>query len=209
MRLVKKLLARENRFSTLLKASAEEVQANVKALDQLLNSASPAVSLKAFLQSRAKEQEIKAEIDSLLCQGHRTPLEHADVEALARLLNRTVKGLRKFAERYLICGPHIRDVSFGKEIQLLVAASAVLHQMVASLGAGPRVATAKTHNDELQKIEADADSLIVEHVVAIYQGRYEPMKSIMVKDLYEQLDRVFARCRSAGDLVLQIVLKNS
>jgi uncharacterized protein Yka (UPF0111/DUF47 family) len=81
--------------------------------------------------------------------------------------------------------------------------------MVASLGAGPRVATAKTHNDELQKIEADADSLIVEHVVAIYQGRYEPMKSIMVKDLYEQLDRVFARCRSAGDLVLQIVLKNS
>ena len=102
MHLLKRLFSGEDRFAGLLEASAQEVQANVEALDQLLNDSNPAVSLKAFLQSRAKEQEIKAEIDSLLCARASTPLDHADIEALAHALNRVAKGSRKFAERYLL-----------------------------------------------------------------------------------------------------------
>jgi hypothetical protein len=209
MHLLKRLLSGEDRFSDLLEASAQEVQANVQALDQLLSSTTPAVSLKAFLQSRAREQEIKAEIDSLLCQRAGSPLDHADIEALARALNRIAKGSRKFAERYLLCAAQIRDVSFAQQLQMLQEAAGIVHQMVASLKGGLSVAAAKQQNDALQKIEGDADKLLIQAIVALYQGRHQPMKAIMLKDLYEQLDRVFDRCRNTGNLILQIVLKNS
>ena len=209
MSFVGNLLGREDRFSSLLEASAQEVQANVKALDQLLNSTTPAVSLKGFLQSRAKEQEIKAEIDSLLCQGAASPLDHADIEALARALNRIAKGTRNFAARYLLCSTHIRDVSFARQLKMLEEATATLRQMVTDLNGGVKVAAAKKQNDVLQKIEGDADKLFTEAVVALYQGRHEPMKAIMLKDLYKVLDRVFDRLRNTGNLILQIVLKLS
>ncbi len=209
MSLVSSLLSREDRFSSLLSASAAEVQANVKALDQLLTGASPAVSLKAFLQSRAKEQEIKAEIDFLLCQRCRTPLDHVDVESLARSLNRIAKGLRKFAERYLICAAHIQDVSFAPQLQMLASVAATLHEMVASLGGHLHVGATKDRDDTLQKLDEEADRLFRENVVALYQGRHAPMKALMLKDLHEQLHRVFDRSRAAGDLILQIVLKHS
>jgi uncharacterized protein len=209
MSLVLSLLRREDRFSSLLTAMAAEVQANVRALDQLLTSPSPAVSLKSFLQARAKEQEIKDEIDTLLCQRYGTPLDHADVEALARALNRIAKGLRKFAERYLICAAHIRDVSFAPQLQLLASVAERLQQMVASLGGRLSVAATKERDQGLQQLDEAADKLFRDNLAGLYQGRHTPMKAIMLKDLHEQLDRVFDRCRATGDLILQIVLKLS
>ena len=209
MSLVGHLLRREDRFTGLLEASALEVEANVKALGQLLNSVSPALSLKSFVQSRAKEQEIKSEIDTLLCQRASSQLDHADIEELALALNRIAKGARRFAERYLLCAPHVSDVSFARQIKMLNDAAATLQTMVAGLQSGMKVASAKTQNNVLQKLEGEADKLFTEAVVELYQGRHDPMKAIMLKDLYEVLDRVFDRFRNTGNLILQIVLKLS
>ena len=209
MSLVGNLLSREDRFVGLLEASAQEVLANVTALSGLLSSASPAVSLKSFVQSRAKEQEIKGQIDSLLCQGASSHLDHADIEDLALALNRIAKGTRRFAERYLLCAPHIADASFARQLKMLNEAAAGLQEMVAGLQSGMNVASAKSMNNVLQKLEGEADKLFTEAVVELYQGRREPMQAIMLKDLYEVLDRVFDRFRNTGNLILQIVLKLS
>lgn len=209
MSLVRKLLSREDVLSRLVKASAEEVQANVRALDQLLTVGSPAASLRTFLQSRGRQQEIKSEIDGLLCQGSRSRLDHSDIELLARSLNRVAKGLRKFAERYLICAPRIQEVTFTQEMGMLASATQILKDMVSGVDGGLRVAAAKAKNSELEKIEAEADHLLRHKTVALYGQGQDPMRAIMLKDLYEQLDRVFERCGTAGDLVLQIVLKQS
>jgi uncharacterized protein len=209
MSFVGNLLGQEDRFSSLLEASALEVQANVKALGQLLSSASPAVSLKSFVQSRAKEQEIKGQIDALLCQGASSQLDHADIEALALALNRIAKGTRRFAERYLLCSPYISEVSFARQLKMLNEAAVVLQEMVAGLQSGIKVAGAKSQNDVLQKLEGDADKFFTDAVVELYQGRHGPMQAIMLKDLYEVLDRIFDRFRNTGNLILQIVLKLS
>lgn len=209
MSLVGNLFSREDRFTGLLEASAQEVQANVKALGQLLNNTSPAVPLKAFLQARAKEQEIKGQIDTLLCQRAPSALDHADIEELARALNRIAKGTRRFAERYLLCAAQVPEKRFARQLSMLDEASAALHQMLVGLKGGMNVATAKQQNDALQKIEGEADKLLTAAVVELYQGRFEPMQSIMLRDLHEALDRIFDRFRNTGNLILQIVLKLS
>ena len=209
MGIIASLLGREDRFAALLEAGALEVQATVKALEQLLTSSNSAVSLLSFVQARAKEQQIKGQIDALLCQRAASRLDHGDIVALALALNRITKGTRRFAERHLLCAAHIPGGIFVTQLTMLEAAGQTLHQMVGDLMGGMKVGVAKKQNDVLQNIEGEADKLFTSAVVRLYQGHQEPMPTIMLRDLYEVLDRVFDRFRNTGNLILQIVLKQS
>jgi hypothetical protein len=43
----------------------------------------------------------------------------------------------------------------------------------------------------------------------LYGGQYEAMQMIVLRDLLELLEKVIDRCRDAGNVIVQIVLKNS
>ena len=43
----------------------------------------------------------------------------------------------------------------------------------------------------------------------LYAGRHEAIKAVVLKDLYELLEKVFDRCRDAGNVVFHIVLKHT
>ena len=43
----------------------------------------------------------------------------------------------------------------------------------------------------------------------LYSGRYGAVQAIFLKDLYELLEKAIDRCRSAGNIISLIVLKNS
>jgi hypothetical protein len=206
---LKNLFSKEDKFFSLLEASAEEGRASVRALGQFLSNPSGGQALDDFLQTRAKEQEIGAEIDRLLVESYATPLEREDIEMLSRALYRVPKTIKKFAERYLLCAPHIRDVSFAQHLTMLETATAAVLQMVSELKKGANLAAAKAHNDVLQKIEGEADKMMVAVLEQLYQGQHDPVKAIMLKDLYEVFEKVFDRCRDSGNIIFQIVLKHS
>ena len=209
MNFIAKLLSREDRFAALLVAGASEVHATVKALDQLISCSNPAISLAAFVQARAKEQEIKGQIDGLLCQRANGRLDHGDVAVLALGLSRINKTIRRFAERHLLYADRISSSRFEEPLGMLDEAAQTMQRMVAELVDGSKVADAKHHNDVLQGIKGKADRLFTAAIVELYQGQEEPMTAIMLRDLYEVLDRIFDRFRHTGNDILQIVLKQS
>ena len=43
----------------------------------------------------------------------------------------------------------------------------------------------------------------------LYSGKYQALKAIVVRDLYELIEKVVYRCRDVGNAVVNIVLKNS
>ena len=98
---------------------------------------------------------------------------------------------------------------FAVQVTMLDEAALTLQQMVVELRGGVSVGAAKQHNDVLQRIKSDADKLFTAAVVELYQGHHEPMTTIMLRDLYEILDRIFDRARNTGNLILQIMLKHS
>jgi len=61
----------------------------------------------------------------------------------------------------------------------------------------------------LQQLFGKGDRAIVALLQELYSGKYEPMTVIVVKDLYELIEKVIDRCRDAGNVVQQIVLKNA
>jgi uncharacterized protein Yka (UPF0111/DUF47 family) len=161
------------------------------------------------VQARAKEQEIKGQIDALLCQRANGRLDHGDVAVLALGLSRINKTIRRFAERHLLYADRISSSRFAEPLGMLDEAAQTMQRMVAELVDGSKVADAKHHNDVLQGIKGKADRLFTAAIVELYQGQEEPMTAIMLRDLYEVLDRIFDRFRNTGNDILQIVLKQS
>jgi uncharacterized protein len=204
---LKKLFIKEDRFLSLLEASAQEGRASVKALAQVLDAQT--ATIEKVLKSRAIEQQIGSEIDTLLCESFTTPLEREDIETLGRALYRIPKGIKKFAERYLLSAKHLKGVNFSQQLKMLESATDTVYRMVADLQKGPNVAATKINNDALQKIEGEADEMLALSLDQLYKGKHEPLQAIILQDLYELLERVFDRCRTAGNIVLQIMLKNS
>ena len=43
----------------------------------------------------------------------------------------------------------------------------------------------------------------------VYGGKYEPIRAMALRDVYELMEKVVDRCHDAGNVVMYIVLKNS
>ncbi len=63
--------------------------------------------------------------------------------------------------------------------------------------------------DRLQMIESEADDLIIRLLGEVYNGKYEPVQAMFVRDLYDLLEKIIDRCRDVGNVISHIALKNA
>ena len=206
---LQRLLGKEDMFFGLLEASASEAHTSVQALVKLSKALDQPVELEEFSRSRRKDKEITATIRNAVYTTFVTALEREDIEALGNALYRIPKTVEKFSER-LRLSPHlIRDVDFSPQIDPLNQATECVLQMVKTLRRGVDLEEIKQLNDKLQQVEGEADKAIMELYRELFSGKYDPLKVIILKDLYELLEKIIDRCRDAGNVISQIALKNS
>ena len=136
-------------------------------------------------------------------------MEREDVEALATSLYRIPKTVEKFAERYVISEPHARGVDFSRQLGLMERAVATVFEMVTGLRAGATLVEIKQLNANMQKIESDADDVMLELIEALFQPGYPALQAVVVKDLFELNEKTVDRCRDAGNIITRVVLKSS
>jgi uncharacterized protein len=206
---LQRLLGKEDMFFGLLEASAQEAHTSVQALVRLSKALDQPVELEEFSRSRRKDKEITATIRHAVYTTFVTALEREDIESLCNALYRIPKTVEKFGERIQVSPPLVEGVDFSKQIILLDHTTGCVLQMVRSLRGGVNLDEIKALNDQLQQFEGEADKAIMELYRDLFSGKYEPLKVILLKDLYELLEKVIDRCRDAGNVISQIVLKNS
>ena len=68
---------------------------------------------------------------------------------------------------------------------------------------------ARTLNERMQAIESEADRLILGLYEDLFKNTSDLSRLLLRKDLFELLEKAIDRCRDAGNVVFQIVLKNS
>ena len=175
-------------------------------LAQVEHGASPQ-SLEAFVHSRREDKRITQELTEQLCKTFITPLEREDIQALAAALYKIPKTVEKIGERILICPQDLHGRSFAKQVEFLDQAAEAVLAMVKELRKGTDIATVRDMNDNLQTIEGDADKLELDLLRDLYHGNYDTKHMIFLRDLYDLLEKVIDRCRDAGNIVLQVVLK--
>jgi uncharacterized protein Yka (UPF0111/DUF47 family) len=209
---IRQLLGHDDKFYDLLEASAEQADASVHHLVALLGKVehydSPE-SLEQFVHSRRKDKQITQELTEQLCKTFVTPLERDDIQALAASLYKIPKTVEKIGERVLICPSDMHGVSFGKHLDLLDQAAECVLDMVKDLRKGIDAPRAREKNNRLQNIEGDADKLELDLLRDLYHGDYDAKHVIFLRDIYDLLEKVIDRCRDAGNIILQVVLKYS
>ena len=206
---LQRLLSNGDRFFDLLEASAEEARQSVVAVVELIKAPEDGVTLENLLARRRQEKRLAEELTALLCSAFVTPLEREDIETLSSALSRIPKVAKKFAERLLLSRSEFRREMFSKQAELLERATETVCLMVGQLRRGPNLERIQEQNAQLHKIEGEADRLVLELLREIYSGRYEALQMIVLRDLFELLEKVVDRCRDAGNVIFQIVLKNS
>jgi uncharacterized protein len=206
---LQRILGKEDKFFTLLEASAEEARTSVQALVKLTKDLDKPVPLDEFAYARRKDKQITQEISTAVYTTFVTALEREDIEELSNALYKIPKTVEKFSERVLLAPQYVRGVDFSKQISLLERATDIVLELVKSLRDGMNLEKVKDLNDKLQFLEGEADKLMMALYHDLFNGGHEAVQVIVLKDLYELLEKIIDRCRDAGNVISHIVLKNS
>ncbi len=206
---LQKLLGREDKFFSLLEASAEEARTSVQALVKLSKELDKPAVTDEFAYARRKDKEITKEINAAVYTTFITALEREDIVELSNALYKIPKTIEKFSQRALLAPQFVRGVDFSKQVGLLERATDVVLELVRSLRDGMDLEKVKDLNDKLQFLEGEADKHMVTLYKDLFCGKHQPVQVVVLKDLYELLEKVIDRCRDAGNVIAHIALKNS
>ena len=204
---LQKFFGKTDVFYDLLERSAKEAQNSVHLLKSLLSKSAGTQDFESLKDARRKDKAITQEIDEALCKTFVTDLEREDVEALANALYKIPKTVEKIAERYEICAGKLDGVDFSKQMAFTQGAVDIVMTMVGELRRKMHLEKMKDFNQQLQQIEGDADKYILALLKDLYHGNHDPVRVIMLRDLYDLLEKVVDRCRDAGNVLSHIVLK--
>ncbi len=206
---LQKLLGKEDKFFNLLEASAQEARTSVQALVKLSKDLEKPVATDEFAYTRRKDKQITQQISEAVYTTFITALEREDIEELSNALYKIPKTVEKFTERALLAPQLLRGIDFSKQISLLERATEIVLDLVRSLRDGMNLEKIKELNDKLQFLEGEADKHMVVLYKDLFTGNREPVQVIVLKDLYELLEKMIDRCRDAGNVIAHVALKNS
>ncbi len=207
-----RLFGRDEKFYDLLEASAEEAERSATLLGKLMTQKKAFVSERALEDlelSRRKHKRISQEITTQLCKTFVTPLEREDIEALSSALSKVPKNAEKIGARIMICPLDLNAEPIEKQVAMLEEATRLVTGMVKELRKRSHVEKISDAYEKLQMIEGDADKLMTSLLRDLFVGNIEAKEVVILKDIYEMLEKVIDRCRDAGNAVFQVVLKYS
>ncbi|AHF89774.1 phosphate transport regulator related to PhoU [Opitutaceae bacterium TAV1] len=209
---LKSLFGKDEKFYDLLEASAEEALVSTRLLATYLKrseSFTSAGDLDDFIQSRRKDKRITQQITEELCKTFVTPIEREDIEELSRALYRIPKIAEKLVERLSIYPGRFPREGFQRQTELLGQAAEAVVFMVKQLRKGAKLEGVQEANERLQYAEGQADKVMLGQLKELYHGPYDAKETVILQELFEMAEKAIDRCRDAGNVVFQIVLKYS
>ncbi|MEO5962492.1 MAG: DUF47 family protein [Thermomonas sp.] len=195
-------------FYLLLDDAASAAFDATKALHAMMREADSEPALDAFKLARLRERTASDKISQALVDSFITPIEREDIEALGSALYKIPKQVEKFADRYALATQHLEDIDFAPRAAMLEQAASVVVDMVHELKQ-MNLDRMTALNEKLRSIENEADRLMLELYREIYSGNLDSLQMFLLKEFFEILEKAIDRCREAGVVAYQIVLKNS
>lgn len=206
---LQKLFGQEDTFFTKLIASAKEAQACSHLLREVLKDPTLPGPVQEIKVHRRKCKAISEEISELVVSTFVTSLDREDIEALASALYTISKPIEKFADRFLLGQNFLHEIKFEQQARIIEGAVDIVVKMIEGIRKHNNLEYIRSLNAQLQQAEADADALENNLLQELYVNRSTSVRVVIIKDLYELLERAVDRCRDAGNVVTHIALKNS
>src|SRR6185436_18235078 len=171
---IQKILSKDDKLFTLLELSAEEAGKSIQALNQVLSTPNQVPSINEFHRSKEADKQITDQINRAVINDSVTDIDREDIELLSSVLYKIPKTVEKIAERFIISCAMVRGTDFSPHTSILQVATRQVVQMVKQLRLRPNVEQIKEMNDVLQRVEGEADQLILDILSDLYSGRHHP-----------------------------------
>lgn len=206
---IQQFFSKGDRFQQLLEAATQESHESVRLAIEVIKAPGNTQNRDDVVLARRKEKKISEQISNELVNTFITGLEREDIESLARALFRIPKAAEKLADRLVLAGHHLDGIDFSTHADMMAKAIDAVQGMVRQLRNLKDLEAIKTFNDRLQLVEVEADRYMLDLLRDLYAGKYEPGRSMVLKDIFELIEKVVDRCHEVGNVVMYIVLKNS
>lgn len=209
--MIRSLFRGDETIYTLLESSATQARQCAILLKDVIPHLGGDMSaqLEAIRQSRRRHKKLTQEITEKLCRTFITPIDREDIEALSSSLHKIPKTVEKIAERLTVCPVEFTNDIVSRQVSLLEQGTLTMVEMVNGLRQKATLETIQDAQDRLQHIEGDGDKMFMDLLRQLYNNKVDAIEVIILKDLYELLEKAIDRCRDAGNVVFQVVLKYS
>ena len=201
-----RLIPREVRFFDQF----EQQSANIKKAAHLLHEL-----IHDFADARAKAYAIKTvehdgdqithNIVKQLNTTFITPLDREDIYALATRLDDVLDYIEASGERlvvYRVKAPTSACRAMADVIIRITDAMDSAVKCLRTLDPGYHV-----HIMEVNRLENEADALLRDSLVALFEEQADPIEVIKWKEIYETLEVVTDRCEDVANVIEGIILK--
>jgi len=205
---LQKFLGKDPRFFDMFEESVSIAANCASALTTLLADPSQTANLHLVRQARQNSKHITEKIQRLAVRTFVTVLEREDIEALASAIYKIPKPLEKFAERYLMAIDVFGTRRTFHQVELIQEATKTLGEMIRHLQ-GMNLEKVQRLNTKIQSAESEADELEINLLRDLYKTTSNPVEVVVVRDLFDLLEKGVDRCRDAGNVVVHIAHKNS
>lgn len=206
---LQKFLGKDPRFFDLLEESASIASNCATALSTVLADPSQTANLSLVRQARQNSKHITEKIQRLAVRTFVTVLEREDIESLASAIYKIPKPLEKFAERFLIAREVFSTERSFQQVNLIQDATQTLLEMIQYLRKGINLEKVQRLNTRIQNAETEADTLENDLLRDLYRNSSNPVEVMVVRDLFDLLEKGIDRCRDAGNVVVHIAHKNA
>ena len=207
-----KLIGKDDEFHVLIAASAGLAQTSVSRLVtylEQLRQGTPSPQFTDFAEPRRKQKQIRMQTIEELNKSLVPPFDREDIQALAFALYRIPKVVEKIVERLSIYPGQVPHDAFQRLAELLSIAADALVELVQAMLAREDIAKAEAANQRLQAAEGDADKLMLSLLQELYRSSYSEKDVVILQSIYELIERAVDRCRTAGNIVIRIMLKGT
>jgi len=201
-----RLIPREEKFFDLFEQQGTNIVAASRALEQLtLDYPNAKTHAQRIVDLEHDGDSLTHEIVRRLNTTFITPIDREDIYALASRLDDVLDLIDAVADRlllYRIVAPTEGCVGMAK---IIVKAAEETDRAVRCL----RTLSAFYHKHcvEVNRLENEADRLLRDELVALFEGKQDAIEVIKWKEIYETLEIVTDRCEDVANVIEGIILK--
>jgi predicted phosphate transport protein (TIGR00153 family) len=200
------LIPKEVRFfDEFERQSANIIRAAGLLRELIHNFADARAKAHAIKEVEHEGDQITHEIVKRLNTTFITPLDREDIYALATRLDDVLDFIEASAERlvvYRVKEPTSACRAMAEVIVKITAATDRAIRCLRALDAGYH-----PHIMEVNRLENEADALLRDSLVALFEENTDPIDVIKWKEIYETLEVVTDRCEDVANVIEGIILK--
>lgn len=209
--LLQKLLPQDKIFNDNLFEMAKIAHQSCQALHTLASSRSDAEIEKLSTQILEAKNQSKQTFESMtaaLYKSFITPYDREDMQELATTLYKIPKRANKIKSRLMAydVGPHADRLMIFLDIALEQATA--LETMIEDFNAH-RNTRVQVMGQRIHELEDKSDDLLAQHLTALTDQNIDIKDFILMKNIFDLLEKMTDAFRDASDLAMRISMKHS